>query len=621
MTPSDDPRAVIAQLVVRLRAAAEADRPAIVARLLPLLSNTRVPLAVRFAAAARAIDALPDTPNGVRAVVRAITAGLSPARALHRLRHLQHLTEQGQTLDAIVEVREAKVKMSCPRCSMRLPRAAMAKHLWHEHGLALVNGKTHTRAREVESLRREYATTGDPTLFDRAAEIGGEPAVRAWAAETASAEESLPVCTAARERGASVCPACFADVPPGVPEMPPPLTVARGRIAGEGFVATAPGLSPARVTATLVAAGVLVAVTLFVHVALGFVLAIVAYFATLLYRLPRTPAEDRAIDAAWRKLAPKLADRHDAARFLMRLCVTSVGRGDPLERANVLQQIIARARAHPAELQLLAVALTLEMDDGGRFGRDRAAGIAELVALAFRGEKPADFAEYVLAAYSAFPREPGEWARLRIRLYSAAFAAGLAPLDVIDLCDAAPHIAEAMQLPPHHVALLYGVWVHRVAQPWASVGESQTVFQLTATSPATAAKLLAGAPGVLLVCETHPDVAAELGPVLIMSVGVSLGGVVTPDPAAEVRVEVGGRVLVFAKQQFRLDRAIPEEFASELKAWLRFRAEGMAAYPAMYLNEQTQGASRLLVPFVVRCAACGTECLPVLGAVARPLRG
>src|SRR4051794_12744179 len=107
MTPSDDPRAAIAQLVVRLRAATEADRPAVVARLLPLLSNARVPLAVRFAAAARAIDALPDTPKAVRAVVRAITAGLSPARALHRLRHLQHLTEQGQALDAIVDAREA----------------------------------------------------------------------------------------------------------------------------------------------------------------------------------------------------------------------------------------------------------------------------------------------------------------------------------------------------------------------------------------------------------------------------------------------------------------------------------------------------------------------------------
>lgn len=620
MTPPDDPRAAIARLVVRLRAAADADRPAVVGLMLPLLADMNVPLAVRFAAAARAIDALPDTPAAVRAVVRAVTAGLTPARALHRLRHLQHLTEQGHALDALVAAREAKVRSSCPRCAARLSRAEMAKHLWHRHGLALVNGKTRTRGRAVEAVRREHAATGDPALFDRAADLGGEPAVRAWAAETASEEESLPICAAARERGAGVCPKCFADVVPGVPDLPPPLAVAHGRIAGDGFVATAPGAFPARVTATLAAAAVLVAVTALVHVALGFVLAIGAYFATLLRRLPRTPADDRAIDAAWRELAPKSIDRRDAARFLTRLCVTSVGRGDPLERANALQRLIARARADPAERRLLAVALALEMDDGGRFGRDRAAGIADLVATAFRGEHPADFAEHVLAAYAAVPREPGERARLRVLLYAGAFGAGLAPRDAIDLCDAAPHVASAMRLPPHHVALLYGVWVNRTARPWASAGDAQTVFELAATSPATAALLLADAPGVLLVCGTPPGVEAELGPVLVTTVGVSVGGAVTPDPAADVRVEDGGRELVFGTRRFRLDRAIPEGFAGEVKAWLRFRAGAMAAYPATYLHARPPPVSRLLVPFAVRCAACGTECAPVVGAVAKVLR-
>src|SRR4051794_41737288 len=99
MNPSDDPRAAVAQLVVRLRSVTEAERPAVVASLLPLLSDTRVPLAVRLAAAARAIDAQPDAAEVVRAVVRAVTAGLPLGRALARLRHLQHLTESG-ALDA-----------------------------------------------------------------------------------------------------------------------------------------------------------------------------------------------------------------------------------------------------------------------------------------------------------------------------------------------------------------------------------------------------------------------------------------------------------------------------------------------------------------------------------------
>src|SRR5439155_215038 len=145
--------------------------------------------------------------------------------------------------------------------------------------------------------------------IDRAAEAGGEPAVRAWAAETASEDETLPVCAAARERGVGLCPACFADVAPRVPALPPALAVADGRLAGDGFVAVAPGLFPPRVSATLAAGVVLVALTLLVHVALGFVLAIAAYFVTLLARTPRSTPDDRAIDAAWRKLAHRLADR------------------------------------------------------------------------------------------------------------------------------------------------------------------------------------------------------------------------------------------------------------------------------------------------------------------------
>jgi hypothetical protein len=206
-----------------------------------------------------------------------------------------------------------------------------------------------------------------------------------------------------------------------------------------------------------------------------------------------------------------------------------------------------------------------------------------------------------------------------VLLHAAAFAARLTPRDVIDLCDAAKSVAEAMRLPPHHVAMLYGVWRDREARPWARVGEAQTVFELAATSPATAGRLLADSPGLLLVCDTHSDVEAELGPTLITATGVSVGGAVVSDPAAAVSVEAGGRELVFGKHRFRPARAIPAAFAGELKAWLRFRAEVLAAYPATYLGADAGPSSRLLARFMVRCA-CGTECLPVIGAAARPLR-
>ena len=300
--------------------------------------------------------------------------------------------------------------------------------------------------------------------------------------------------------------------------------------------------------------------------------------------------------------------------------MTSVGRGDPLERANVLLRVIARARDNPAEGQLHAAALALQMDDAGRFGRDRTAGIADLVALAFRGGYPPDFAEHVLATYSAGPRDPGERARLRTLLHAAAFDAGLAPRDVLAVCYTAQHMAAIMRGPPHNLALLYGVWLNQTARPWATVGPVQTVFELAARSPATATRLLATVPGLLLVCDSHPDVTAELGPVLVTTSGVSVGGVSTPDPAAHVRVEADGRELVFGKHTFHLARAIPDEFATELKAWLRFRAEVFAAYPAMYLRADPAPLSPLLAPFVVKCPACGTPCVPIVGAVAGQLR-
>lgn len=615
MTPPDDPRAALAFLVVRLRAAPEAERAGVVARLLPLLADTGVPLAVRLAAAGRAIDAVPESPRAVREVVRAVTAGLSPVRALHRMRHLQHLTERTTDLDAVVEARERKVKIACPRCPARLSRAELTKHLWHEHGLELVDGTARDRAQAVAAVRDEYDARPDPALFDRAALVGGEPALRAWAAETASETEAQPVCAAAGARGASVCPACFADVQPPVPNLPPPLAVASGRVAGDGFVASASPESP-RATATLAAALVLVVFTVFVHVAVGFVLGIVAYVGTLIWRTPRTPADERAIDAAWRKLAPRLTDLRNATRYLSRLCVTSVGRGDPLERANALQAVIARARENPAEVQLLAAAQALQMADSGRFGRDHLAGIADLVGLAFRGQHPPPFAEYVLAVYAGVPRGAGERGRLCVLLHTAAFAAGRGPRDLLDLWTAAPHLADAMRVPTHHLALLYGVWVHRTSRPWARIGDAQTVFELAETSPATAAKVLATAPGTLLVRDAHPGATADLGPVLVTTVGVSVGGVTTPDPAALVRLEADGRELVFAKHRLRLSRAVPAEFATELKAWLRFRAEDMASYPAVYLPAPARPASPLLAPFVARCPECGTACVPVVGAIA-----
>lgn len=624
MTPPDDPRAALAQLVVRLRGAAPADRAPLVQRMLPLLAKPGVPLAVRYAAAGRAIEALPDQPGAIRGVVRALTGRLTAARALARLRHLQHLTERSDALDALVAKRERKVKLTCPRCDARLPRADMAKHLWHEHGLELTDGKVRTAEQAVEALQAEHAKTGDPALLDRAATRAGEPGVRAWAARTATEEETVALCGRARERGASLCPGCFADVPPVVPELPPVLAVANGRLAGDGFTARAPALSPTRIRATLLAAGVMLGFGWFAPQVVAFLLSAAAYLLGLfLFRAKGDPNE-RAIDAAWKRLARKLVDRRDAATFLARLCVTSAGRGDPFERANALNALVARARANPAEHRLLAVALALRVTDGAKFGRDRAAGVAEVVAPVFRGEQPADFAEHALALYFRRPRDPGEVARLRVLLLAAAFEAERTPDEVLALCAAAPHLARAMRLSPNHVALLYGIWSNRTARVWENIGKAKTVFKLAAESPTTAARFLRDEPGLALVCDSPPGARELLGPVLISLTGVSLGRgaarATVADAGAAVKLEARGRVLVFGKAVMRVNRPLPAVFVRDLKLWLRFRAEVLAGYPAEFLSGAAPAPTPLLKPFVARCRVCRTACLPVVGAVAHRVK-
>jgi hypothetical protein len=77
---------------------------------------------------------------------------------------------------------------------------------------------------------------------------------------------------------------------------------------------------------------------------------------------------------------------------------------------------------------------------------------------------------------------------------------------------------------------------------------------------------------------------------------------------------------VFGKHVLRVGGRLPDTFPADLKAWLRFRAEVFAGYPAAFLTGDADTPAHLLAPFVAHCPTCGTACLPTVGAVARPLR-
>ena len=639
---------------------------AVVARAVPVVADKRVPIAVRVAAAARLVRAVPDRVATVRPITRAVSAGLPPLRGLERLRHLQREVEHSKALDRLIDRRELRVKMDCPRCGVRLPRMDMVKHLWHDHGLWLDAGKVRSPQRAAEELQAEFAVGQSPDPIDRAALLAGPVGLRGWLANADTpAEDLAPFRAAAEERRAGLCPGCLAELPAPVPPLPPPLDRTDGRLAGDGFTVRVGGgawvrtlavSAPDRVlrfgfdrplrlgprgAGTLAALPVLLlglAVAAWVRPSIlqpflvaswAAVFAAAVYAAVRFTRKPLPPADDRAVDAAWAVLGRRLAGGGRGTRFLTRLCRTNLGRGDPVARSPVLARVAERAEAVAAEsdeaLQLLAVARVLQVEDESRIGRDRAAGIAGLVAGTFAGDRPADFAEHVVAAFldRRPPPEPPELARLRVLLIGAAFDSLLRPRDVLNLWAVAPGLRRAMAVEPaHRLGLLYGLWQIRTVRSWERIAPAETVFELARVAPNLSGRVLRDFPDVLLHDRPDPAAGDDLGPVLVCARGVVVGGRLVGDPDAKVELTRGGRELVFGPHRLRLTRKPSEGFVASVRGWLRFRATVLLPYIDGYLEPGPRDvADRVLGPFSRKCRRCGTVSAVGVGRVGAVIRG
>lgn len=647
----EDPRPALVALVVRMAATPRAQRPPLLLQLLPLLGDSRLPEPVRIAAAARALRLVPDRERPVRRIARALTTNLSPSRALDRLRQLQHQIEKCEALDVLIDRREQRVKLACPRCRIRLTRVEMIKHLWHEHGLMLAQGKTRTTARFIEELEEKHRNTSDGESLERVVELGGIAGLRKWLAGDAPIEDVTPLVVAAGEHGAGLCPGCFAELPAAVLALPPPLLLMNGRLAGDGYAiqvggnawfhtlrvttpATATSVSrrsfSPRAMATFAAAAVLMLVLLVarsIPVAVaGILLGLGVYLIVRGWRAPADRVEDRAVDAAWERFAPKLADRPQTARFLTRLCLASTGYGDPEARAGLLNAISRRAadkvQESDAELQLLAAARMLQVEDQSDFGRDVVAGVAALAADGFGGSLAADYAEFVVGCYLARPREPGELARLRMLLLGAAFDAGLVPRDLLDIWAGAPNLARAMAVEPsHRLGFLHGVWRARAERPWEAVAPAETVFDLARTAPPTAMRVLSRFPDLLLFHRPEPRVEEAIGPILVCSRGVSVAGHLVADPDAKIELKGDGQELIFGRHRVEVTRPLPGDLPALLTKWLRFRAEVLVPFIDGYLAPgSSMVARRALGPFCRRCHGCGTISAVATGAVGRAVK-
>jgi hypothetical protein len=538
----------------------------------------------------------------------------------------------------------------------------MIKHLWHEHGVFLEAGKVRSPLRIVETLKQEQVTTHDTTLLDRVSVMADPAAMRAWAAESDPIAEDLAVLRVEAEwQGQGLCPTCLADMPSGVLPLPPPLVLRKGRLAGDGYVVKVGGTQwlrtltvseprralrfgpdrgrgvgprgAASLAALPLVLGALVAAVLLPQVVAPFliviwilIVAIAAYGFVLAVRRPLPPANDRAVDTAWTVLARRLIGKRDATRFLTRLCRTSLGQGEYLERVALLNRVRDRARREAGQsdkwMQLLAAVEVLQIEDAVRLGRDRVAGIAALAAAGFRGEQSTDFAEYVIECYLTPERSKADLARLRILLQGEALGAGMRPRDLIDLWGVAPNMRRAMAVEPlHRLALLSGVWQLRNSRPWNRIGPADTVFELARIAPNLSGRVLADCPDLLLYCQPEPQVQSELGAVLVCGRGVVVAGVMVADPDAEVRVVRSGRFgggweLVYGRHRIRLAHKLPDAFVTQLRKWLEFRATVLLPFIDGYLQPGSREVhDRILRPFSRRCRHCGSVSAVTAGRV------
>jgi predicted RNA-binding Zn-ribbon protein involved in translation (DUF1610 family) len=637
MTP--DPALAIDALLARMAALKRGERVGLLPQLLPLLAEPRLSLTTRLAAAARALRLLPDRRRPVRRVASAVTAGVSSGRAIERLRQVQNLTKKCHALDELIDAREQRVKMACPRCKVKLRRVEMVKHLWHEHGLTLDRRTTRTANRTAAELLRAY-TAGDTAALDRMAELHGAAGLRSWMAEIdAPPEEVAVLLAAAGDRGAGLCRSCFAEVPASITPLPPPLDLANGRLSGDGYAVNVGGnawvrtvtlttpiqpaaggrfsLSP-RATATLVATVVLMlAILVRAPQIVGFALAAVAYVWVRFART-RRDADDRAVDVAWNEFAVLLAETEPGSRYLTRLCLASLGRGSPERRVDLLARLVIAPFETEPERQLLAAAAVLKLDDATRFGVDVVAGVAGLIASAFTGERPTDFAEHVAAAYLTRDRAAGDLARLRVLVLAAAFGAGHVPRDLVKLCVAAPALRRVVLAEPApHLALLFGLWRTRDNHRWHAVGHGNTVFDTARALPRHAADTLAAFPDLLLSHRPERAVEDTVGPVLVCARGAAVAGHLVADPDADVRLEAGGRVLVLGRHRLAVSAPLPDDFPDVVRQWLAFRTGWLAELGAVPAAPVPEASRRLLGPLVRVCAGCGGGVIAGAGALGR----
>ena len=355
-----------------------------------LVLDRRLPVDAQVGAMATLLRSVGPESLLAKEFLQKFVGGVGKAKAIDRLRLLAERAGPSAAIDALCGELEEQLRMTCPRCAVQLRKPDMEQHLWDEHRLVL-DGR---RVREPWGLIDEWARSmggkADPEVMERCRALaarldpgaGAARLRRVFAGAGVGDEEARrALVDEARAHGASLCPACYAEVP--VPAEAPPAVLERrkGRLYAKGFCVELSekgwwttlevrtpdrtvyrGPEPGRrwtrngARVWLVGACVLLALLcaclapathhLPFALALAYLLAALGMEAIVrqIWRLGG-PAEERLLEYAWRFLMPKLhagGYRLEDSAFAVAVVKETPAGGVSARRAPLLQELVQR---------------------------------------------------------------------------------------------------------------------------------------------------------------------------------------------------------------------------------------------------------------------------------------
>jgi hypothetical protein len=632
-----------------------------------------LPLEAKFAGLAALIRSVgPDSPLAAE-FIRALIHGLGKARALDRLRRFERRFGSAPVIEALCAKLEARIRMTCPQCPTKLRRPAMMRHLWDAHRLILDGRRVREPWAVVEDWIAEYRKAGDPALLELCRIRGPQLdpldglhrvhrlLLKSGATDATARDDLL---TLARERHASLCPACFALAPQSneAPALEIHLRPQHLSAGGYAVETTTKGIwnrlevrAPGRVLyhgregawfwtargASLLFVGpwvlLALAASLVGNGAAAVIAVLVLTGAALLTQWivrkgwPGGAPPERLVRHAWMLLAPRLHEsdfRPDDSAFLAGLARITPPDAFPRTQTPFLVELLKRtevaASVGACPSNQLAALHRLAVEDAFSRGADSVPLVVEQVARCFQGRLPLTYAESLLTDWCSNMWTRGARVRLRILLCDRAFEAGFEVTNLLDVGRTGPVLGEILGTDdPTGLAALRLLWSQRPTRPWDPCGEARTVFDLAAD--ASHADLLGRRPDLLLR-QSEPlwIVAAEGGEepmrpaeILLCAGGVWLQDVrfvETPTVVEETQTPFGGE-LALGKHRFRGAGEI-DALARRMERWSRFafndflpRIAGVAAW------RSPERAAILRAWGAAPCPECGRYMLARAGAI------